>query len=378
MGDRGGHHGVMKRGIDGVPIVSTRPIAPLSLLAQDAVSRKHEAELDQLRAVADEKEKQEAAQLMRHLEAFTGRHIERPAEGVNISLTQLDISLTQLPPTLAALLHARSMTSLGPQLNAARRRQQAEMAFASGPIRGLKFGAAATLRGATLCVGPIVWQEGEEEETHRCRAFVDRRGARVQRTIPPHASQNSDFCVCAHRMDLCDDCLPPMLTCPLCEERFCEACLDIAGHAARCAQRHALYCGLNRRPANVYGAGQALEGQQADASERRPRFIPGHCRQPFAGFEVNRFDADETMLIRCEAWDTRCVTRSCVDCMRACASCGDRCICRRCEALSKPVDVPTLHPGAGALHPVCWRCAPTLANQGHVLFDSDDESEMGE
>ena len=192
----------MKRGIDGVPIVSTRPIAPLSLLAQDAVSRKHEAELDQLRAVADEKEKQEAAQLMRHLEAFTGRHIERPAEGVNISLTQLDISLTQLPPTLAALLHARSMTSLGPQLNAARRRQQAEMAFASGPIRGLKFGAAATLRGATLCVGPIVWQEGEEEETHRCRAFVDRRGARVQRTIPPHASQNSDFCVCAHRMDL--------------------------------------------------------------------------------------------------------------------------------------------------------------------------------
>ena len=39
--------------IDGVPIVSTRPIAPLSLLAQDAVSRKHEAELDQLRAVAD-------------------------------------------------------------------------------------------------------------------------------------------------------------------------------------------------------------------------------------------------------------------------------------------------------------------------------------
>ena len=134
MGDREGHHGVMKRGIDGVPIVSTRPIAPLSLLAQDAVSRKHEAELDQLRAVADEKEKQEAAQLMRHLEAFTGRHIERPAEGVNISLTQLDISLTQLPPTLAALLHARSMTSLGPQLNAARRRQQAEMAFASSVV----------------------------------------------------------------------------------------------------------------------------------------------------------------------------------------------------------------------------------------------------
>ena len=150
---------------------------------------------------------------MRHLEAFTGGHIERPAEGVNISLTQFDVSLTQLPPTLAALLQARSMCALGPQMNAARRRHLAEMAFASGPVRGLKFGAAATLRGATLCVGPIVWEEGEEEETHRCRAFVDRLGARVQRTIPPHVSQNSDFCVCAHRMDLCDDCLPPTLTC---------------------------------------------------------------------------------------------------------------------------------------------------------------------
>ena len=63
----------MKRGIDGEPIVSIRPIAPLSLLAQDAVSRKHEAELDQLRAVAEEKEKQEAAQLMRHLEEMQAR-----------------------------------------------------------------------------------------------------------------------------------------------------------------------------------------------------------------------------------------------------------------------------------------------------------------
>ena len=84
-----------------------------------------------------------------------------------------------------------------------------------------------------------------------------------------------------------------------------HAGLDLAGHAARCAERHALYCGLNRRPVNVCGAGQALEGQQADASERRPRFIAGHCRQPCAGFTSNRFDADETMLIRCEAFGTR-------------------------------------------------------------------------